>query len=149
MVNTSQQVGGSVGTALLSTIFASATAAYASSHAGMPGVSSAAAIHGYTTAFAWAAGIFALGLLLALLVLPSKKKSRSPAAERAVDQRTAIAPRASAPATAMLVTGPCCHFAVTVHVEHTTPSGRVPVNGARASGAAPSGLTRPAPPPDG
>src|ERR1039458_4358299 len=67
MVNTSQQVGGSVGTALLSTIFASATAAYASSHAGTPGVSNAAAIHGYTTAFAWAAGIFALGLLLALL----------------------------------------------------------------------------------
>src|SRR5277367_3974965 len=75
MVNTSQQVGGSVGTALLSTIFASATAAYASSHAGTPGLANAASIHGYTTAFAWAAGIFALGLLLALLVLPSKAKS--------------------------------------------------------------------------
>ncbi len=32
MVNTSQQVGGSVGTALLSTLFASSAAAYASSH---------------------------------------------------------------------------------------------------------------------
>ena len=32
MVNTSQQVGGSVGTALLSTLFASATASYASTH---------------------------------------------------------------------------------------------------------------------
>ena len=62
MVNTSQQVGGSVGTALLSTIFASATAAYAASHVGTPGLANAASIHGYTAAFAWAAGIFALGL---------------------------------------------------------------------------------------
>ena len=51
----SQQVGGSVGTALLSTIFASATAAYAASHVGTPGLVNAASIHGYTTAFAWAA----------------------------------------------------------------------------------------------
>jgi MFS family permease len=115
MVNTSQQVGGSVGTALLSTIFASATAAYASSHAGMAGVSNAAAIHGYTTAFGWAAGIFALGLLLALLILPSKARSSSAAATKAVDYGTAIASRAAAPATAILVTGPCCHFAVAVH----------------------------------
>jgi EmrB/QacA subfamily drug resistance transporter len=70
MVNTSQQVGGSVGTALLSTIFASAAGAYASSHAPGPGSQAAATVHGYTTAFWWAAGIFVLGLLVALLVLP-------------------------------------------------------------------------------
>ena len=72
MVNTSQQVGGSVGTALLSTIFASAAAGYASGHARGAGAASAAAIHGYTVAFWWAAGIFGLGLLVALLVLPAK-----------------------------------------------------------------------------
>jgi EmrB/QacA subfamily drug resistance transporter len=71
MVNTSQQVGGSVGTALLSTLFASAVSSYASSHRGAPGLANAASIHGYTTAFWWAAGIFAVGLLVALLVLPS------------------------------------------------------------------------------
>jgi EmrB/QacA subfamily drug resistance transporter len=71
MVNTSQQVGGSVGTALLSTFFATAAASYAASHAGAARLSDAAAIHGYTTAFWWAAGIFGLGLLVALLVLPS------------------------------------------------------------------------------
>ncbi len=71
MVNTSQQVGGSVGTALLSTLFASAAASYATSHRGTPDLANAAAIHGYTTAFWWAAGIFAVGLLVALLVLPS------------------------------------------------------------------------------
>ena len=118
MVNTSQQVGGSVGTALLSTIFASATAAYASSHAGTPGVANAAAIHGYTTAFAWAAGIFALGLLLALVVLPSKGKSSSSVPKQAVDDRAAVASSAAAPATPILATGPCCHFAVRVHIEH-------------------------------
>lgn len=34
MVNTSQQVGGSVGTALLSTLFASAVTCYTTSHTG-------------------------------------------------------------------------------------------------------------------
>jgi EmrB/QacA subfamily drug resistance transporter len=71
MVNTSQQVGGSVGTALLSTLFASAVSSYAAGHRDAPGLANAASIHGYTTAFWWAAGIFGVGLLVALLVLPS------------------------------------------------------------------------------
>ena len=70
MVNTSQQVGGSVGTSLLSTLFASAAASYTASHSGAHGLANAAAIHGYTTAFWWAVGIFALGLVAALLILP-------------------------------------------------------------------------------
>jgi predicted MFS family arabinose efflux permease len=81
MVNTSQQVGGSVGTALLSTLFASAAASYAASHAHVSGLASAAAVHGYTTAFWWAAGIFAVGLLVALLVLPGNTGSRAPVGE--------------------------------------------------------------------
>ena len=56
--------------ALLSTIFATAAADYATSHTPGPGLGQAAAVHGYTTAFWWAAGIFAFGLLIALLVLP-------------------------------------------------------------------------------
>jgi predicted MFS family arabinose efflux permease len=78
MVNTSQQVGGSVGTALLSTLFASAAASYAASHAHVRGLASAAMVHGYTTAFWWAAGIFALGLLLALLILPAEVRTHAP-----------------------------------------------------------------------
>jgi EmrB/QacA subfamily drug resistance transporter len=81
MVNTSQQVGGSVGTALLSTIFASAAATYASGHAKAAGLSNAASIHGYTTAFWGAAGLFALGLLVALLILPADGASRARAAQ--------------------------------------------------------------------
>jgi EmrB/QacA subfamily drug resistance transporter len=63
LVNTGQQVGGSIGTALLSTLAASAAGAYA-------GGPAAAAVHGYTTAFTWAAGLFAAGALAAWLLLP-------------------------------------------------------------------------------
>jgi EmrB/QacA subfamily drug resistance transporter len=80
MVNTSQQVGGSVGTALLSTIFASAVAGYASVHAHATGLAGAASIHGYTTAFEWAAALFGAGLLVALLILPADGAARARAA---------------------------------------------------------------------
>jgi EmrB/QacA subfamily drug resistance transporter len=75
MVNTSQQVGGSVGTALLSTIFATSVAGYASLH--VHATTAAASIHGYSTAFEWAAAIFAAGLLVALVVLPADGAARA------------------------------------------------------------------------
>jgi EmrB/QacA subfamily drug resistance transporter len=77
MVNTSQQVGGSVGTALLSTIFASSAASFASGHAHTAALASAASIHGYTTAFTWAAALFTAGLLVATLVLPRDGAARA------------------------------------------------------------------------
>jgi EmrB/QacA subfamily drug resistance transporter len=80
MVNTSQQVGGSVGTALLSTIFASAAASFSSGHARTADLVGAASIHGYTTAFEWAAALFAAGLLVATLVLPRDGAARARAA---------------------------------------------------------------------
>jgi EmrB/QacA subfamily drug resistance transporter len=70
MVNTSQQVGGSVGTALLSTLFASSAAAFARSHAHIPGIQVVAQVHGYDTAFWWATGIFGLGFVIALVIFP-------------------------------------------------------------------------------
>jgi EmrB/QacA subfamily drug resistance transporter len=84
MVNTSQQVGGSVGTSLLSTIFASAAASYAASHLHTTGVANAAAVHGYTTAFSWAVGIFVLGFLLATVILPGRLKPRAPTVRAAL-----------------------------------------------------------------
>jgi EmrB/QacA subfamily drug resistance transporter len=80
MVNTSQQVGGSVGTALLSTIFASSAASFISVHANTAGLANVASIHGYTTAFEWAAALFGVGLLVALFVLPSDGVARARAA---------------------------------------------------------------------
>jgi EmrB/QacA subfamily drug resistance transporter len=79
MVNTSQQVGGSIGTAFLSTLFASATADYLSSHAHTAGAANAAQIHGYTTAFWVAAAIYGVGLLVAVFVLPRKAELAVPA----------------------------------------------------------------------
>ncbi len=75
MVNTSQQVGGSVGTALLSTLFASSAAAFARTHHGVHDLQAAAMIHGYTTAFWWASGIFAVGLVMALIVFPARVRA--------------------------------------------------------------------------
>jgi MFS family permease len=60
-VNTGQQLGGSIGTSLLNTIAASATAGYLASHVhGKPttALTQLALVHGYTTAFWWCAGIF-------------------------------------------------------------------------------------------
>ncbi len=67
-VNANQQVGGSVGVALLSTVAASATSAFLGSARPTPALIAAATVHGYTTAFLWSAGIFALGAVIALLV---------------------------------------------------------------------------------
>jgi EmrB/QacA subfamily drug resistance transporter len=88
MVNTSQQVGGSVGTALLSTIFASSAAGFVSSHPHTAALASAASIHGYTTAFEWAAALFAAGVLVATLVLPRDGAARALAANTNTEAAT-------------------------------------------------------------
>jgi sugar phosphate permease len=64
MVNTSQQIGGSIGTALLSTLAASAVTDYLTDHGPAPEMLRQAAVEGYVTAFWWAAGIFAVGALV-------------------------------------------------------------------------------------
>jgi EmrB/QacA subfamily drug resistance transporter len=90
MLNTSQQVGGSVGTALLSTIFASSAASFASSHARVHDVANVAAVHGEATAFAWSAGIFGIGLLVAVLLLPARRRRSRPEPESASTPARAI-----------------------------------------------------------
>ena len=65
----SQQVGGSVGTALLSTRSPAAPSrATWPSGARAPRSAAAAAVHGYTTAFYWSAAIFALGAVVSAVV---------------------------------------------------------------------------------
>lgn len=70
-VNSCQQVGGSIGTAFLNTIAIAAATSYASGKAPSPSVTALAAVHGYTVAFWWAAGIFAVGAVLAGTLLRS------------------------------------------------------------------------------
>jgi EmrB/QacA subfamily drug resistance transporter len=69
-VNASQQIGGSIGTALLSTITASAISSFVAGAGAPPSKAllAQAAVHGYTTAFAWAAGIFAIGAVVAAVL---------------------------------------------------------------------------------
>jgi EmrB/QacA subfamily drug resistance transporter len=71
MVNTCQQIGGSIGTALLNTIAASAMASYLVTHGSSPAAQAGAAVHSYVVAFWVAAGIFAGAAVVCGLVLPS------------------------------------------------------------------------------
>jgi len=69
-VTVGQMLGGSVGTALLNTIFASAVASYITAHLasarliGRHALTGLALAHGYDTAFWWIAGIFAAGAVV-------------------------------------------------------------------------------------
>ncbi|MEA2133752.1 MAG: hypothetical protein QOC68_1661, partial [Solirubrobacteraceae bacterium] len=71
MVNTGQQIGGSIGTALLSTLATGAANNYGAAHRTAADLVAQAAVHGYTTAFTWSAGIFTVGALVSWLLLPS------------------------------------------------------------------------------
>ena len=76
LVNTMQQVGGSIGTAALSTIALTAGArALAASHGG-PLAPAIAATHGYDVAFATSAALFGIGAVLAVVLLPSRQRLR-------------------------------------------------------------------------
>lgn len=63
-VNTMQQVGGSIGTALLNTLATSAATAYVADHAPSKNLLAEAQLHSFTTAFWWSAGIFAFGAIV-------------------------------------------------------------------------------------
>ena len=73
MVNTSQQVGGSIGTALLNTLAATAATDYIASHTPVTAqVAADAAVNSYATAYLWGAGFFAVGLVLSALLFRRK-----------------------------------------------------------------------------
>jgi len=76
LVNTMQQVGGSIGVSILSTIAASATASYLLAHHTGTQAAATASTHGYTLAFTISAALLGLGALLVILMLPSHRRSR-------------------------------------------------------------------------
>jgi EmrB/QacA subfamily drug resistance transporter len=109
LVNTMQQVGGSIGTSALSTIALTATASYLVAHHTAPDAPAIAATHGYTVAFTVSAGLFALGVILAITLLPSRQRLaelRATAAAAAEAAPPATAPEAApAPAAAPATAG--------------------------------------------
>lgn len=68
-LNTAQQVGASLGTALLNTIAATGTATYLAAHPPGPGIRLAAQVNGYAIATTWAAGILTAAALIALILV--------------------------------------------------------------------------------
>ncbi|MEV4683991.1 MFS transporter [Streptomyces kurssanovii] len=84
MVNTSQQVGGAIGTALLNTIAASATTSYIASHAA--GASNPkllelqGMVHGFSSAIWWAVGILAVAAAIAFTLINSGRPGAGPVA---------------------------------------------------------------------
>jgi MFS family permease len=96
LVNTMQQVGGSIGTSALSTIALSTTASYLITHHASPLAPAIAATRGYTVAFSVSAALLGLGFILAIVLLPSKR--------RLTELRNAAA--ASAPAGAVPAAAP-------------------------------------------
>jgi EmrB/QacA subfamily drug resistance transporter len=71
LVNTNQQVGGSIGTALLNTLAASALTSYVLAHGHSPLVVAQAAVHSYVVGFWVSAAILAGSAVVCALVLPS------------------------------------------------------------------------------
>ncbi len=84
MINTTQQVGGSIGTAVLSTIAASAVTAALVGTGGDPAAQAVAAVDGYATAFWWSAGIFLVSAVATALLLSGRLPERDPDATPAV-----------------------------------------------------------------
>ena len=89
MVNTTQQIGGAVGTAALSTIFASSMTRYMSSHLPpTPALRPAAAIHGYTVAFTWGLGALLLAAVLSFVLVTKQRRAPLGGATTAAGETT-------------------------------------------------------------
>jgi hypothetical protein len=79
-VNTAQQVGGSIGTALLNTIATMSSTAYVAAHLRDPAqqaqITREGIVHGYTVALWWSAGLMLLAGLIAALMVTAKAPDR-------------------------------------------------------------------------
>jgi EmrB/QacA subfamily drug resistance transporter len=98
LVNTMQQVGGSIGTSALSTIALSTAASYLVAHHTSLLAPAIAATHGYTVAFIVSAALLGLGFILAIVLLPAKRRlAELRKAAASAEAAAAPAPPAAAP----------------------------------------------------
>ena len=88
LVNTTQQVGGALGTAFLNTVAASSTAAFLVSRVASTAVTRSATVHGYTTAFEISALLVAMGAVTAGVLVGTKRSHHVPAVVASTDERT-------------------------------------------------------------
>jgi hypothetical protein len=87
LVNTTQQVGGSLGTALLNTVAASAATTYLAGHVTSVAAVQSAAVHGYTTAFTVSAVLLAGAAVVAGVLI---RASRHPEGTHAGSDAVAV-----------------------------------------------------------
>ena len=147
-VNTMQQIGGSIGTSLLSTVATQSTDSFIRVHgpaarrggpAAARSLASQATVHGFTTAFWWSAAIFAGGAILAGALLragppggrnpgrhergrpPAAGAIRSADATRSADAIPAAGPMPSADAVRSADVIPHADVALPVHAVPPAP----------------------------
>jgi EmrB/QacA subfamily drug resistance transporter len=72
LINTGQQIGGSISTALLTTIASSATTHYLTSHKPSALAAAQAGVEGYTATLAWGSGFFVVGAVIAAFLIPNR-----------------------------------------------------------------------------
>jgi EmrB/QacA subfamily drug resistance transporter len=75
LVNTMQQVGGSLGIAFLNTVATTSTRSYAESHGGL---SPAAVTHGFTSAFGYGVALFVAAWVVVALLIRAKRDDVAP-----------------------------------------------------------------------
>lgn len=85
LVNTTQQAGSSLGTALLNTIAASATASFVAAHQHATHLAQQAAVHGYTTGFSVSAGLIMLALIASAALVRGRGREPGVLGEEIVD----------------------------------------------------------------
>src|SRR5438105_1816432 len=114
LVNTMQQVGGSIGTAALSTIALSATATYLIGHDAAPQAQTIAATYGYTIAFGVSAVLLVIGFTVTIILVPSRQRLadlRGAGAGAAIPAPPAPSPTALVPPVATAAAAPAEHWA--------------------------------------
>jgi EmrB/QacA subfamily drug resistance transporter len=84
MINTVQQIGGSIGTALLSSFAATAATDYAKGKAPSPELAAQAAIASYHTVFWWSAGFFVVCAIVGVVLFRPGPLAVDPDAPRAM-----------------------------------------------------------------
>jgi EmrB/QacA subfamily drug resistance transporter len=85
LVNTTQQVGGSLGTALLNTLAATATTSYIAAHGAAR--TAQGVVHGYTVVFTWGLGALVLASVLSLLLVTKQRPGTEVAGEESAVER--------------------------------------------------------------
>jgi hypothetical protein len=87
LLNTTEQIGFSLGIALLNTIAASATTSYLAAHRHSPMSAAAGVVHGYTIGFVASACFVTLALLVTLMLIQNAKPRLHPPDEAGIELR--------------------------------------------------------------